>query len=629
MPPKKSKQTHKDKTRQEESSQETAASSSTNGDGTEKIDFTSAEIGAIIKAIELLLLGALYSPISQASLSPVYGGLPPSLHHHRLLQGAALAGFVLKGAIQQYLPEDVAKVIPVLAFAAPMIQNILTPHSMTLGPVYGPLITELLTIFPIIVLSIYLVGVLADTIDLSRFGERIQRAAPPIASYFLFTTAQKAAARFLPLLMGSSLIFSRTGLQYVIAALYAFVLPSKLLMFAAAPFVYFAIQNPHLQLGYNTALLNQTLALQNYTILARQDSITGYISVIESTNPAFRVMRCDHSILGGEWTVSPVSGSQVKEPVYAIFTMLEAVRLIVSKGEEAKAQRPDQEKNALVVGLGIGTTPTALLSHGLNTTIVEIDPVVHRFATDYFGLPTNHTSVITDATDMVKNAQMANEHHKSKNPLAKQPLYAWDYIIHDVFTGGAEPISLFTQDFLTDLKVLLKPDGVIAINYAGDLLLPQATMVVKTVKAVFPSCRIYRENAIHPALTHESDNVETSATSENTQTHDSPLPERDFTNMVLFCRRKPGPFTFRPVVEADLLGSQARLHHLPPKFEVPGNWFDRENRKGVKKPLGWNASNKILGSGSAVELEGVQRENAIGHWKIMRTVMPSEIWEAW
>lgn len=39
----------------------------------------------------------------------------------------------------------------------------------------------------------------------------------------------------------------------------------------------------------------------------------------------------------------------------------------------------------------------------------------------------------------------------------------YDYIVHDVFTGGAEPLELFTLEFLRDLKSLLKEDGVIAI----------------------------------------------------------------------------------------------------------------------------------------------------------------------
>lgn len=37
----------------------------------------------------------------------------------------------------------------------------------------------------------------------------------------------------------------------------------------------------------------------------------------------------------------------------------------------------------------------------------------------------------------------------------------------DVFTGGAEPIELFTYEFLTDLSNLLKSDGTIAIVSTG------------------------------------------------------------------------------------------------------------------------------------------------------------------
>lgn len=39
----------------------------------------------------------------------------------------------------------------------------------------------------------------------------------------------------------------------------------------------------------------------------------------------------------------------------------------------------------------------------------------------------------------------------------------YDNIIHDVFTGGAEPAALFTQEFLEGVSLLLKADGVIAI----------------------------------------------------------------------------------------------------------------------------------------------------------------------
>lgn len=103
-------------------------------------------------------------------------------------------------------------------------------------------------------------------------------------------------------------------------------------------------------------------------------------------------------------------------------------------------------------GLGVGTTPSALITHGINTTIVEIDPKVHDYATQYFGLPPDHISVIQDATIFVGDSEAAGSGRNR-----------YDYIIHDVFTGGAEPADLFTAEFFQGLSSMLTTDGVIAI----------------------------------------------------------------------------------------------------------------------------------------------------------------------
>jgi spermidine synthase len=89
------------------------------------------------------------------------------------------------------------------------------------------------------------------------------------------------------------------------------------------------------------------------------------------------------------------------------------------------------------------------MAHGIETTIVEIDPVVHDYATKYFGLPQNHKKVIEDAVSYVSQVAKTDE--------------KYDYIVNDVFTGGAEPVDLFTAEFLQDLNIILKPGGVIAI----------------------------------------------------------------------------------------------------------------------------------------------------------------------
>ena len=111
-------------------------------------------------------------------------------------------------------------------------------------------------------------------------------------------------------------------------------------------------------------------------------------------------------------------------------------------------------------GLGIGTAPAALIAHGIHTTTIEIDPVVHDFASEYFDLPQNHTSFIGDAIKVVGDMQKTKEMRNT-----------YDYIIHDVFTGGAEPISLFTREFIMGLSDLLRPDGIIAIVRTKKLIL--------------------------------------------------------------------------------------------------------------------------------------------------------------
>lgn len=240
----------------------------------------------------------------------------------------------------------------------------------------------------------------------------------------------------------------------------------------------------------------------------------------------------------------------------------------------------------------MGTTPSALIAHGINTTVVEIDPTVYDFAIRYFNLPSNHTMIIDDATLFVDKMEAKGAQHN-----------IYDYIIHDVFSGGVEPINLFTQEFLKGLSHLLSAEGVIAINYAGDLLLPTARIVVHTIRSIFPSCRIYRENAAPTAQSSVGD------------------PPKDFTNMILFCRKSIKKFGFRHPVEADYLGSEARRYHLFPEHEIRWDYFKSEN--GDATPP------EILRRGHTKTLEAFQNDGALGHWSVMRTVLPDAIWENW
>lgn len=82
---------------------------------------------------------------------------------------------------------------------------------------------------------------------------------------------------------------------------------------------------------------------------------------------------------------------------------------------------------------------------------MELDPAVYQYAQKYFGLSSNHTAYIEDAVRFVKR--------QSQKGTARK----YDFIVHDVFTGGAVPASLFTLQMFQGLWNIMADDGVIAV----------------------------------------------------------------------------------------------------------------------------------------------------------------------
>jgi spermidine synthase len=522
--------------------------------------------------MQLILLAALYAPISQLNLSPVYGEIPAGYFHRYGLTASTLIAFLLRG----YLPMTAARLVTPFCFWVPTIQLILFQFSSVLGNPWGPLITESLTCYPIVIVTIYAAMQIFDDILGNQLGAGLGEVAPSIGLFMLFQVLHQSCKGFIASATGPGFLRSRIGMQLLVGSLYGMVIRNSILWPALPAVAVTLVANPHCGLTRTTELLNGTLALYDYTLLERKESITGYISVIEDNQKGFRAMRCDHSLLGGEWKMAErKDGSRrIGEPVYSIFVVLEAVRLVTPSSQSS-------EKTALNIGLGVGTAPAALIQHGINTTIMELDPVVHEFALKYFNFPHNHSYYIGDAVHAVTTANSTEAE-------------SYDYIIHDVFTGGAEPVALFTYEFLSGLHMLLKNDGVIAINYAGDLAMPAASIIYRTITSVFPSCRVFREDqAPAPGVKPE-----------------------DFTNMVFFCRKTANtPIKFRKPVEADFLGSSSRKEYLLPKHEILASEFV--------------ADGDVLRQGKTKELEKWHGKSAIGHWKVMRTVVPAGVWESW
>ncbi|CAM1506435.1 Fc.00g060760.m01.CDS01 [Cosmosporella sp. VM-42] len=535
------------------------------------------QVSIYVKTALVLSLLGVYSNVSQLALSPVYGSIPASIWHPMILMVGCFIGWSGNLLLRRALPLKTTQLLPLIAIYIPTFQFFLYGFSDVLRAKWGPATTEGLTLLPLAVASAACVADYLEGAQLTMLPQFFADAAPGIGSWGFFKLMETISAAHLQKYVGQAFLFTRVGLQMLLAASYTVFAPSKYLLLTVPALLHTAVLNTHVMTPMATASLNSTLLSEQWMLLDRKESVTGYISVLENLEKGFRVMRCDHSLLGGEWI--RFQGQKVSEPIYGVFVMLEAVRLV-----ERKRPVLDGEASALVVGLGIGTTPSALISHGVDTTVVEIDPVVHDFALKYFNLKENNPPAIADAVSYTAD-------------LVKESRQTYDYIVHDVFTGGAEPVDLFTLEFLQGLSDLLKSDGVIAINYAGDFGLPTPKMIVRTIRQVFPSCRIFRESP------RDEDNVKEWGS--------------DFTNMVIFCRKTIEEITFRRPVEDDFLRSRARHAFLEPKHEVMELEFLEGDDTG------------FLLKNNTEKVTGWHQKSALGHWGIMRTVLPAKIWEMW
>jgi len=284
---------------------------------------------SILRAALYLIAAAAGSYVSQLSLSPVYGEIPSSLYHGHIVAALFFLVWLSKGAVKK-LPIH----IPLLVLYTPWGLNFAFRYSRALGPVYGPVVTEGLTYYPVLFLGVY------SAARLTEFDNLLFDAIPAGLTYAVFSIARSIIPDLLQNHIGSSWALTRCGLTHILGGVYALLSPNLLLLTTLPALYHSAFVNPMCSW---TPALNQTLASSNFSIVARQESNTGYVSVLENLESGYRVMRCDHSLLGGEWQRPPAGFEHMdhpnfKEPIYAIFVIMEAVRLVDPPPKKPQSQ---------------------------------------------------------------------------------------------------------------------------------------------------------------------------------------------------------------------------------------------------------------------------------------------------
>lgn len=163
---------------------------------------------------------------------------------------------------------------------------------------------------------------------------------------------------------------------------------------------------------------------------------------------------------------------------------------------------------ALLIGLGGGTIPKAMLDKDKSLSIdaVDIDPEVVKVCYDYFALPRNKQLKV----EAVDGRIFLQESKKE-----------YDVIMVDAYNRSSIPFHLTTKEFFEELSKSLRPDGVVIFNVISSIEGRNSEFfksLLRTAEEIFPHRKIFQSESTSP---FEMDNLILVISKKNL---DSPVP---------------------------------------------------------------------------------------------------------
>ena len=300
-------------------------------------------------------------------------------------------------------------------------------------------------------------------------------------------------------------------------------------------------------------------------------------------------MRCDHSILGGVYL------DHARDSIFRAFYLVDFVRF-VKTGSRLVVKEEEDKRSALQIGLGIGVSAKTLMESGIIVDIVELDPVLYRYAREYFELPEPRNVYLMDARPFLDQKTTTTTSTSTQSP---PPTHKYDYILHDVFTGGLVPSSLFSIQAWTLISTLLKPRGVVAVNFVGSLNSASTMAVFATLK------KVYRHVAVFKEMEEEGVDV--------------------VMNLVFFCAMgeegdgdEGGGIVFDFSVDKDRLPRSASYHLALDQFKLQTNMASVLEKMIMEKKEGGGGGDVITDEYNP--LNALQDETAVDHFYMVNQV---------
>ncbi|KAJ3210767.1 hypothetical protein HDU82_007389 [Entophlyctis luteolus] len=338
------------------------------------------------------------------------------------------------------------------------------------------------------------------------------------------------------------------------------------------------------------------------TVLAKAYSNTGYISVVEdpTIHGGIRVLRADHSVIGGIFLAEGYGGDSIYGSFYFLSFLTGFERKSFSSLENAKESMQNSNLQILNIGLGIGIASATLHNSYPNARIdvVELDPKVLGFAVEYFGFPN-----VTGKTNLVAADGRAFLEHSESGK--------YDYVLHDVFTNGGVGGRLISFEALSQVRRVLVDDGILALNFAGNMNSVSTRSVTKTLKEVFPHVTCYTERAVNASDLNS------------------------FHNMVFFASTAPLTFNSHQIASPPGLPNPKKkttsngqsLGYMRARMldQFPTLRHDAvlDTQAGHVLRDSWRG----LNSSVQIALEMEEARNRQAHWKVMNELFGLAFWE--
>ena len=307
----------------------------------------------------LLLLTGASRGITSLYLSPIYGSLNVENPSKWMLEVFTLLLFLMpwfflaktkESVLNKYMPLVISGLTPLLGSLQAIYVSRSVRWSSYLGPRYGPLIAQLLTC-NILTSLVVLQPLFQESLSLP--ARRKKDGPRPNLSLFiacagqaLITIVQSLTKLAIERFPVASLPYGPLSLLLVTSLLFVTIIKKRSYLAIAVLSLVFTL--PSTRTSWSISGVNGILDGVGFKILDRQHSITGYISILGNTEQGYQALRCDHSLLGGEWTRYPSHLKlKLREPIYAVFVTLEAVRLV--EGHVPQQDKPASERQALMM----------------------------------------------------------------------------------------------------------------------------------------------------------------------------------------------------------------------------------------------------------------------------------------